>query len=437
MTRPPVPRYFICRDAAGVPAAAPDEGMPPAHLLDSFFVGHRHLEERRWAVAVDGLGYLRALPCEDRRLLPAGLRSEFAFHEMSGGQPPRLLEAVDVFLFNLQLLEQPAGSPGWNDPVYLYGTLYGPLPAGTDGHPAGVEGQLMVTRGDVLDGLARGAGHAFRYTGLGGTDDQVSRCFHAMLPGGDEEDLRRGEGVVVAYPLLPAELSAADASNEVVVEHLLYDLLGELKEDLTREQTEHPLRTMVLPVPDREALERQLQAQGYAVKGDRAVKKAEKGEGFRGVLASVFGALMSDELELPPEGGVDEFLSIARHTLASAPGWPSPRGVALQNCVKAAPARRGGLPATPPPIRTERPSAPRRPARRTARPDGPPAWMRDFIAAHREPGAPPPRLTSTAPRGRKEPGWLKDFEESPAEPAEGAAKKKRTKVKPEWMKDFE
>lgn len=104
--------------------------MPLAHLVASFVVGHRHLEERRWAVAVDGLGHLRALPCEDRGQLPAGLQSELAFHEMSGGQPPRLLEAGEVFLFNLQLLEQPAGAPGWNDPVYLYGKLYGPWPAG-------------------------------------------------------------------------------------------------------------------------------------------------------------------------------------------------------------------------------------------------------------------------------------------------------------------
>ena len=300
---------------------------------------------------------------------------------------------------------------------------------------------MLVTRGDLLDGLTRGAGHAFRYAGLGGTDDQVSRCFHAMLPGGDEEDVRRGAGVVLAYPLFPAEMLAADASNEVVVEHLLYDILGQLKDDLAREHTEHPLRSRVLPVPDREALERQLQAQGYEIKGDRAVKKVEEGEGFRGVLASVFGALMSDELELPPEAGVDEFLSIARLTLEAAPGWPSPRSVALQSLVKPAPARRGERPPTPPVVRTPQPSSQPRPARVTprpaARPDGPPAWMRDFIAAHRQPGAPPSRLTSTAPQGSKEPGWLKDFEDSPAEQATGAAKKKQKTVKPEWMKDFE
>lgn len=122
-------------------------------------------------MVVDGLGHLRTLPCEDRGTLPAGLQSELAFHEMSGGRPTRLLEAGEVFLFNVQLLEQPPGSPGWNDPVYLYGTLYGPPPGGTDGRTAGVEGQLMVTRGDLLDGLVRGAAHAFRYAGLGGTDD--------------------------------------------------------------------------------------------------------------------------------------------------------------------------------------------------------------------------------------------------------------------------
>src|SRR5262249_32282812 len=155
--------------------------------------------------------------------------------------------------------------------------------------------------------------------------------FHLLLPGDREDEIRRGAGIVLAYPLLPPELTLNDVSNELVVSQLLYDILVSLKEDLEREQIVHPLRSIVLPVPSRTTLERQLISQGYEIKGGTAVKKAESGGGFQGLLATVFGQFMSDRLDLPPEGGTDDFLNLAVTTLNTLPGWPSPRVSVLRS----------------------------------------------------------------------------------------------------------
>jgi hypothetical protein len=456
MTQRLLPRYFIGRSDALSHDDSSGEFLPPEHIIDSFFIGGRHLVERELVVAVDCLGNLRALSLDDLDMFPAKARAELAYHDMSGGGQRRLLEATEFFLFRLDLLEQPAGTPGWNDPVYLYGALYGPWPSADRKQAAGIEGQLTITRGDLLEGLVRGAGHAFRCAGsdvVGGGGAREARCFHLLLPGEREEETRRGQGIVLAYPLLPAELILTDVSNEFVVSQLLYDILIALKEDMEREQIVHPLRSIVLPVPSRMTLERQLMAQGYEIKGGAAVKKAEAGGGFQGFLATVFGPLMSDRLELPPEGAVDDFLNLAGTTLDTLPGWPSPRIAALRSCLKqvSAEAYRNALSrraTEAPQITIPQPSVIQRhtPVRPVRPINEPSDWMQDFIAAHRERGAPPPRLTSTAALKRKstssaesgaeELEWMKDFAPQAADKPR-KPDKSEPQTKPEWIDDFE
>lgn len=409
MSQRPLPRYFVGRSERQTPG----EVFPPDHVVDCFFVGARHLAAREWVVAVDAAGGLQTLPRDDGELSEA-IQAELAYHEMSGGRG-RLLEASECFLFSLELLEQPAGTPGWNDPVYLYGTLYGPCPAYEKA--AGVEGQLAITRGDLLEGLIRSADHAFKYA-RPGAESAPPRCFHLTLPADREEEIRQGMGIVLAYPLLPEELILTDVSNEIVVKQLIYDTLIAIKEDLERERVAHPLRSMVIPVPSRFMLEQQLMAEGYSIRNGFAVKKAQGGEGFKGFLAGVFGSLMNDSLELPPEADVDEFLEIAGRVLNSLPVWPSPRAAALRTRVKPAPAEAhcNRRPAQPPQTRIPQPGEirPRAPVRPIRQSDEPPDWMRDFIAAHHRPNAASPRLTSTLgvkkPAPSPKPEWMKDFE---------------------------
>ena len=451
MTYRTLPRYFVGRADAQDSGNLPDGPLSPAHIVDNFFIGSRHLEEREWIVAVDILGGLQFLSGAQRTSLPEPAQHELAFNEISNANGRRLIDTSEIFLFDLQLLEQPAGVPGWNDPVYLYGRLYGPYP-GSAGEPqVGVEGQLTLTRGDLLQGLIDETTNAFRYAGTSALAGQSSRCLHLLLPGDAEEEVRRGAGLILAYPLLPAALITADVSNEIVINQLVYDLLSALKDDLEREQAEHPLRRMTLPVPSRASLEQQLRLQGYEIEGDTARKKPDTGEGFKGILASVFGALTGDRLDLPPEAEVDEFLDLARRTLMSLPGWPSPRARALRDCVRPAPARREVRHPPMPPC-TPQLSAPLPPVRAphpTRRSHEPPEWMKDFISAHRQSDGPPPRLTSTTvlkpqtvstkitDSSGREPEWLEDFEQPLPVKQPDEAQKQRQLDRPGWMDDFE
>ncbi len=326
-----LPRYFVSRSGEQNSGGTSDEAFPPDHIVDSFFMGARHLVESELAVAVDAAGNLQILAPESDELSET-IQTELAYHEMSGGRT-RLIEASEFYLFQLELLEQPAGTPGWNDPVYLYGTLYVPYP-GAKMRLARVEGQLAITRGDLLEGLIQSADYAFRYSNAN-VNGPPPRCFHLILPADREEEIQQGMGIAIAYPLLPEGLSLADSSNEIVIKQLLYDVLSALKDDLERERISHFLRSMIIPVPSRFLLEQQLQSQGYSIEGDKAIKKAAVGEGFKGFLAGVFGSLMSESLEMPPEADVEQFLEISRRALNALPGWPTPRAIDFEKSCEA------------------------------------------------------------------------------------------------------
>lgn len=442
-------RYFVGR--ADLQNSDEYSGESPLlHVLDSFFIGNRHLEEREWVIAVDAAGDLRALPGENRGALSESLQNELAFSEISRQRPSRFIEAIKVYLFNLQVVEQVGkASPGLNDPIYLYGTLYE-----IGDQSPGIKGQLTVTRGDLLAALVSGFDFAFRYNETNGAADGFSRCFNLMLPGDTEAEIKRGAGIVLAYPLFPAELLATGAANEIIISQLIYDLLDNLKEDLKREQIAHPLLSTVLPVPNRFELEQELQSKGYEIKGDTAIKKNVSAGGFKGLLASVFGALTNDELIIPREGTVEDFLLLARQTLHSLQkDFLTSRAIALRNCLKAAPPGNYITYAPPPPPSAKsipQNSAPM-PVRVSAQKrkisgSQPPAWMRDFISAHKSTSKitstfkmKPPIISATKPKSKeeKQKEWLSDFAETSGQDFKNDKKKARANDKPDWMKDFE
>jgi hypothetical protein len=454
----PLPKYFIRH--ADHEGATPGDHDPflSAHVVDSFFLNDRHSANREWVVMTDIIGALRAVPADLRNGFSPWIQAELAHHELSSRVSPRVVAVEGLFLFDVQVVEQPNDTPGPNDPVYLYGILYGPYANSEDTPVSATKGQLTVTRADVLDGFVQGAAHAFRYTNSADLSELSSCCFHMLLPGDRQEELQCGRGVVLAYPLLPAQLAVSDASNESVVKQLLYDLLSALKEDVGREVMKNPLRAVTLPVPSRSNLERQLEFEGYTINGDTAISQVPAGKGFRRLLAAAFGALMQERLNLPPEGNVDDFLKIASAALHALPGWPSPRALALRERMKPVsmewrnPSERFPSPPRQARFPTPGSSPPPAPPTRVHLPPMSeagelPAWMQDFIDAHRKPGAPSPRLTSLGLRQRqelpprssaaKQQQWMHDFEPKPTPPSASASNQPDPPVKPNWMKDFE
>jgi hypothetical protein len=436
-----VPRYFIGRAR---PDASPGALLPPEHVIDRFLLGGSTQPEREWLVVSDALGRLSALPETQRNELPPNVQQELACNEIGGVRKPRRIDAAEVFLFHLQLVEQPVPAPGLDDPVYLYGAMFGAFPAGEGQFEAGVEGQFTVTRIDLLEGLVQGVEHAFRYPGNAGTSSMPT-CFHLLLPGDREEAIRGGRGLVLAYPLLPTELFLHDPGNEIIIRQLWYDLLNALREDLLREGVPHPLCARALPVPSRNLLEQRLQSEGYEIEGEFAVRKRSAATGFRGILHNVLDALASETVSLPPEGRIADYLALSREALVVLPGFPPSRTVALRQRLNSAqPAHR--FPVTnpvPPPVRSSDPvpgtvstAAPRLlPLGRREPTD----WMNDFIADRQPEKARPVRSVPPAvrpPRStqrRGEPDWMGDFAVPSAEAPEPAESEPK---RSDWTGDF-
>ncbi len=340
-----VPRYFTPRPHRNA-QEAPGGVLHPvdAFALDS---GSARTE---WIVGVDHAGEFGVQRLEPFDALPPSVRSALAFHEVAGGAR-RAITLDALFVFEMRLLEQTPDCPGVNDPVHLYGTLVGPLTSAALSASLPIqrqEGQLTVSRGDLLAGLVAGARWAFQCAEPNG---QRSARVFSMLMGADRyETVAAGRGAVLVYPMLglDGDLYAESPGNEEIVSRVLYDLLHAWWTDVARE-TPPPFRSPdALPVPSRPQVEQQLKREGFTIKGDVAVRTRA---GWAGALPWPLGR---EKRVIPPEGATNEFLRLAVEALSKAQDWPSPSVTALSAFVRnlaakapTAPASRRPEPAPP------------------------------------------------------------------------------------------
>ena len=420
-----IPRYFVQAAATAESAerrAGDSSGI--VRVQDLFRLGSHDVADREWVVGAHPDGSLDLVAVEDRGALVGDLQAHLSYHEIASGGRARRIAAEQLFLVGVQLVEQPADSPVLNAPVYLYGRMSGPFPRPPGAELPVCDGQLTVTRADVLAGLGEGEPYAFRYPSAPGAGP-AGRGFHLLLPGGRVEEIEAGQSIVLAYPALDPERAAFDASNEALTVRILYDLLRGFQEELERAGKAPFCR---VPVPSRAEYVAQLVADGWSVKGDRAIRMPKP----RNLVGAVLGRLFRREtMTLAPTGTTEDFFAAARLALQSLDGWPDARWRALQSRLgaagsaspRAAPlATAGALPGP------QRPLPPR--AQRPRRDD----WMKDFINAHSTPGKSPPRITFSAPRAKPAASadWRSDFAAGPGTPPE-----KPREVRPEWMEDFE
>lgn len=428
MFQRPLPRYFVSRQNDDSFADCVST-LDPCHAIDSFFIGGRHLVEREWVVTIDSAGYLKATDGEKLGALPTEVQQDLAFNEVIGSAASRTLDSSSVYLFYLEALEQPPETPGLNDPVYLYGTLYGPYPSSSGDAARGINGQLTINRMDLLAGLVDSAKFAFNYQSVG---SDTLRCFNLLLPGDREEEIAQGKGLVMAYPLMPAEVVMGEPWNEIVVSGLLYDVLSALKEDLEKENVSHPLRNTTLPVPNRAWLEQQLETNGYQIKGNVATRLPGANTGIPKMLSYALGHLIKDKTTLPPQGSIDDFIRIAESTIKHLPDFPSKRLKALRSRVRAvSPEARaqGSRAKSAPPQPARIPSGQLFPAQMGNAPAAKKVdWMQDFITKHRPSGAGETRLTTMSGLANSR----------AAKPAKKPAKaESKLNAKPDWMSDFD
>jgi hypothetical protein len=477
-----LPRYFVARSDQQ-PIQVKPENFIPLYALDNFFAGGKHLQEQEWLVTTDASGILHAIAGDQINFLSEDIKSQLALSEVACGGNNRLVEAIEFYLFNVQLMEQAPNAPGLNDPIYLYGTLHGPYP--NSQAPYFIEGQLTVSRADLLSGLLQGFPYRFTAPGMGAEPGSSDSVYHMTLPGDRDEETIRGAGIIFAYPLMPPDMMSYGAGNEILIKQYLFDIISAIKEDLESENIKLPLRRMKLPIPSRLSMEQELEAQGYLIKGDTAVRKPNASGGFQGLLHSVFGSGKADKLELPQEGKTAQFMQLAEQVLHSLPGWPPERTRIMRD--KSKPATRevrmrakGTAALSPREIKTpqlsDKPIQNQRPQQARAQSQNKPAgWMLDFIDKHqgtsnqsnkdgwvRLTGAAVPPQESKKPSGStfsyssntsyspynaktQTPGWMEDFSAADTDKKQERSEEKpqiketqqQSSAKPDWMKDFE
>lgn len=382
------PRYFLSANPVDV------GNTPLSALLDLFWLSPPGGQAELVMVAVDLQGHLRLLPAQP--IHAQGLEAELAQLELL--VKPRTIIARELWLFSLQGIEAATHVHGLNDPVNAQGHLLGPFPQAA--MPLCATGQLCVTRADILDGVQLG----FPWGIPVQTAEGPSRCLHLPLPGESTEHIQAGRGVILAYPMLPAELSPADRANEGMVLDLLYLVLSGIQGDMQSERIAHPLAQEVLPVPDRAALIADWAAEGFVVEGAEAIRRP-KGRGFLGSLAS---ALAKPERRIVPEQAhLQELMAQATLACKALPDWPDARSQALRSRIakfSLAPPR------APPESEFQPPPAPVYRRAHSSQPE----WQSDFEAPQTPINtAPPPRNKPPAqkpPSKGKRPAWMDDFE---------------------------
>jgi hypothetical protein len=296
-------------------------------------------------MGLDGRGELTGQPTEPRTALSPVVQAQLAFHE-TAGRRSRPLPVESLCLFEAQMVEHAPDLPGFNDPLLVHGTLIGPFAPDT-ALVVRTPGHLTVTRADVLQGLVAGAPFAFQHADR--LTGKSARAFHVVLPGDREERLREGHGAVLAFPLLGAD-PILGASNEAVVDEMLYAVLAAMWRDVARESPPPPREPDELPVPSRAVHESRLTAQGFSIEGEAAVRR--KGRGWRSMFAT-------ERRRLPAQGDTDVFLALATEALRFLTVTP------LRVDALGTDRRRSAPPSAPPP-----PHAARRPHLR------PRAWPR-------------------------------------------------------------
>lgn len=296
--------YF---SAEAVTEGEPAESGRPVAAIDAFSFDGPHAPGGDAVVLLDERGGLAMIDSAGEEALPAEIRQQLQVQRLRGAV--RSLDVRSVHLFAVDGLSAGPDVPGLNDPLLLHGVLHGPFPGESSGGRAGT---LAVTRAEFLDAFVRGLAAAFPAPA---EDDSGGwgRWLHLHLPAAEEPDIERGEGTVLAYPLLRGRGRAPDEGNLGQLLLVLQELLDAATKDPSAGGS--PIGSMPVPSADRGELEAQLAARGFVVEGDRATRPRP----------GPLGWFLSEQLELPPAGTLPDFLVAADRALSAMTDWPTSR----------------------------------------------------------------------------------------------------------------
>lgn len=300
------------------------------HVVDRFFLDRGLRTPSEYCVLLNGDGYLELAEVTEQQPLPGRISNQLSFDEVANRKNQRQIRVSSLHLMSVNMIEQPVNTDGIDDPIVLQGTMtyaFGPV-------KEVLVGDLMVTRGDVLNAMLEGSESAFEYAVEAGRG-KASRCFHLMLPGNRVEATTHGIDLVLAYPLLPIELIDKSPGNETLVQKLLLEMLTALQNDLQEADAKHPLVSTDLTALDREKRMQTLLDEGYTFDGDTASRSKYKTpwSSLNELMDSLGAFGLGEKLEeqLPPENCLDQLLQLTATTIAKIPSWPPASATAVRS----------------------------------------------------------------------------------------------------------
>lgn len=450
----------------------------PTDLIDVFYLRHsRSGATERVAVLRCLGGAIDVVAGATIASLPPDLQAQLMTTEINQRHVFRTITADELHIFALDAVEQEAQARGFNDAVDLQGRLHAQVGFNlerVEARPLAQAGRLTVGRLDVLHGFLAGSAAAFANPRAGD-----ERAYHLLVPGAPTPAITHGRGLVLAYPILdPATFTSIDTT--FVAMRIAYDLLLRLQQDFVQSGSRHPFATAILPVPSRHRLESELEADGYEICGDEAIKRSDGAAQnsadqatFLGRLRRIAQQWTAPRIVLPPQATppayaaiIDDVIHAAampadlqmvqaldeRVTFRATPGAqtpppnvvPQPRqpplppplpqpytGVTQPLNPQAAQSRSADwasdFAASPAPTRPRQLAV--RPTRSTPAPDtctSSEDWTLDFLAEQR-----PPQGTTEQPQRAVEPAnedWAQDFRATDGE--------RRTNANEDWADDF-
>lgn len=411
------PEYFQPRAGQEAPQRADTSLRLPTGLLDLFYL-RRAADARAALVAVVAClgGAIAALPATVPDALDESLREQMQILKVNSRDRFRLITAAEVYLFRLDAMKQSVRAAGFNDAVFLYGRMQARCDYVLEELQLQAlenEGRLTIGRLDLLRGIRQSLADP-----LAQPTAADQRTYRLFLPIGPPAETQRGRALALLYPTLDPDVFA-QTDNAAFTMQIAYDLLLTLQAEMREAGVAGFFTNALLPVPDRRAVEQELEASGYRVSGDLATKRADwdataAGKTFLGRVRRFAEAQSAPQITVPRQATPRDYIAAiddALDLVATREDREAMRAVTERVVAQftAAQAKRSGTPAPKPPA--SKPSAVQ-PAER-AIPLAPPSARR----APEKPAAPDVAHDFAAgggrPAGRATPpptAWWDDFE---------------------------
>ncbi len=228
----------------------------------------------------------------------------------------RYIEAAEMDFYSISNISQQTDHQGFNDPITLRARVsarakivLGKLEIKKVLH----QGELTVGRLDLLHAYASSQ---FPISTFGENHAQINQLIVATRP---LQAVEKRQGIGLVYPIIDAGTIEQMGNNHIMM-RVTHDLLAFLQKDMLDQGITHPFVSAILPLPNRERVERELEAEGYVIKDDTATRSTKKSTtpasgSFIDKLRQLLPSWSQEQIQIPPQATPEDYVQLIREVL--------------------------------------------------------------------------------------------------------------------------